>query len=160
MHILILIISFQEKVKNYFLFSVIFFYKFSRFTPKNPKRPNGQSANMAHFVAFFISFQKIIPSKIPPGRGTGVIGGSRTKRCYNRESKTFLCTSDKAGFFSNKKYDSYKCWTCTEFSEAFTFLMENIYLQFDGTGNQQVVGILMGTYCATKRNFMSNLQKS
>ena len=33
---------------------------------------------MAHFVAFFISFQKIIPSKIPPGGGTGVIGGSRT----------------------------------------------------------------------------------
>ena len=51
------------------------------FYPKNPKRPNGQSANMAHFVAFFISFQKIIPSKIPPGGGggTGVIGGSRTK---------------------------------------------------------------------------------
>ena len=33
------------------------------FYPKNPKRPNGQSANMAYFVAFFISFQKIIPSK-------------------------------------------------------------------------------------------------
>ena len=33
---------------------------------------------MAYFVAFFISFQKIIPSKIPPG-GTGVLGGSRTK---------------------------------------------------------------------------------
>ena len=61
---------------------------------------------------------------------------------------------------SAKEYDSYKCWTCTEFSEAFTFLMEDIYLQFDGTGNKQVVGILIGTYCATKRNFMSNLQKS
>ena len=22
------------------------------------------------------------------------------------------CTSDKAGFFSKKKYDSYECWTC------------------------------------------------
>ena len=32
---------------------------------------------MAHFVAFLINFQKIIPSKIPPW-GTGVIGGSRT----------------------------------------------------------------------------------
>ena len=28
--------------------------------------------------------------------------------CFNRESKTYLCTSFKAGFFSNKKYDSYK----------------------------------------------------
>ena len=72
MHILIFIISFQEKVKNYFLFSVIFCIN-SHVLPKNPKRPNGQSANMAHFVAFFISFQKIIPSKIPPGGEQGLL---------------------------------------------------------------------------------------
>ena len=40
---------------------------------------------MAHFVAFFISFQKIIPSKIPPGGGTGVIGGSRTTCSASQE---------------------------------------------------------------------------
>ena len=47
---------------------------------------------------------------------------SLVNRCFNRESKTYLCTSDKAGFFSNKKYDSYKCWTCAELCEVFTFL--------------------------------------
>ena len=83
---------------------------------------------------------------------------------------TYLCTSDKAGFFSNKTYDSYKCWTCTEFSEAFTFLMENIYVQFGDMVYQQIVGIPMGTNCAPliadlflycyERDFMSNLQKS
>ena len=52
---------------------------------------------------------------------------SLVKWCFDRESKTYLCTSAKAGFFSNKKYDSYACWTCTELCEAFTFLMENIY---------------------------------
>ena len=52
--------------------------------------------------------------------------------CFNRESKSYLCNSDKAGFFSNKKYDSYKCWTCAEICEGFTFLMENIYVQFEG----------------------------
>ena len=41
--------------------------------------------------------------------------------CFNRESKSCLCTSLKAGFFSNKKYDSYRCWSCAEFCEAFTF---------------------------------------
>ena len=41
--------------------------------------------------------------------------------CFNRESKPYLCTSDKAGFFSNKKYDSFKCWTCAEMREVFTF---------------------------------------
>ena len=55
------------------------------------------------------------------------------KWCFSKESKTYICTSDKAGFFSNKKYDSYACWICTALCEAFTFLMENIYVQFDGT---------------------------
>ena len=32
--------------------------------------------------------------------------------------------TEKAGIFSNKKYESYKCWTCAELCEAFTFLME------------------------------------
>ena len=39
--------------------------------------------------------------------------------CFNRESKTYLCNSDKAGFFSNKKYDSYRCWTCARSCEFF-----------------------------------------
>ena len=86
------------------------------------------------------------------------------------KSKSYLCTSAKAGFFSNKKYDSYACWTCTELCEAFTFLIENIYVQFDGMVYQQIVGIPMGTNCAPliadlflycyERDFMSNLQKS
>ena len=90
--------------------------------------------------------------------------------CFNRESKSYLCTSLKAGFFSNKKYDSYRCWSCAELCEAFTFLMENIYVQFDGMVYQQIVGIPMGTNCAPliadlflycyERDFMSDLQKS
>ena len=39
------------------------------FNPKNPKRPNHQSANMAHFVTFCIGFQKNIPLQNPPGGG-------------------------------------------------------------------------------------------
>ena len=76
----------------------------------------------------------------------------------------------RQGFISNKKYDSYKCWSCAELCEAFTFLMENIYVQFDGMVYQQIVGIPMGTNCAPlitdlflycyERDFMSDLQKS
>ena len=54
--------------------------------------------------------------------------------------------------------------------KLFTFLMENIYVQFDGMVYQQIVGIPMGTNCAPliadlflycyERDFMSNLQKS
>ena len=69
--------------------------------------------------------------------------------CVSTEShKTYLCTSVKAGVFSNKKYDSYKCWSCAELCEVFTFLMENIYVQFDGMVYQQIVGIPMDNNCA------------
>ena len=44
-----------------------FLHNFFMFYPKNPKRPNRQSANMAHFVAFCIGFQKNIPLQNPPG---------------------------------------------------------------------------------------------
>ena len=41
-----------------------------------------------------------------------------------------------------------RCWSCAELCEAFTFLTENKYVQFDGMVYQQIVGIPMGTYCA------------
>ena len=59
--------------------------------------------------------------------------------CFNRESKSYLCTSLKAGFFSNKKYDSYRCWSCAELCEAFTFLMENIYTHRQKLSNSKLV---------------------
>ena len=46
------------------------------------------------------------------------------------------------------KYDSYICWTYTEFIEALTFRMENTYVQFDHMVYQYKVRIPMGTNCA------------
>ena len=91
--------------------------------------------------------------------------------CVSTESQNRPSVRRKSRiFFSNKNYDSYTCWTCTEFCGAFTFCMENIYLQFDGMIYQQMAGISMGTnfapliadlflYCY-ERKFISNLQKS
>ena len=57
-----------------------------------------------------------------------------------------------------------------ELCEAFIFLMENIYVQFDGMVYEQIVVIPMGTYCAPniadlflycyERDLMSELHKS
>ena len=89
---------------------------------------------------------------------------------FQQRVKTYLCTLDKAGIFSKQKYDSYKCWTCAELCEAFTFLIDNIYVQFEDVVYQQIVGIPMGTKCAPliadlflfcyEWDFMSNLHKS
>ena len=72
--------------------------------------------------------------------------------------------------FSNKKFDSHRCWSCAELCEAFTFHMENIYVQFDGMVYQQIVGIPMGTNCVPliadlflycyERDFISDFHKS
>ena len=62
----------------------------------------------------------------------------------NRESK-----HTKSRFFSTKKYDTYKCLICTEFCEVFTFLVENIYVQFEDRVYQQIVWVpYIGKSCA------------
>ena len=81
--------------------------------------------------------------------------------CFNKESKSYLCTSLTAGFFSKKKYDSYRCWSCTELCEDLLSSWKTY---------QQIVGIPMGTNCAPliadlflycyERKFMSDLHKS
>ena len=93
---------------------------------------------------------------------------SLVKWWFNRESKTYLCSSDKARFSSNKKYDSYTCWTCTEFYGVFTFLVES-YMCNLMSWYTKIFGITIGTNCVPllidlflycyERDFMSNLQK-
>ena len=55
---------------------------------------------------------------------TGVSTESQNVTLYFRQSR----------LFSNKKYDSYKCWTCAELCEALNFRMQNTYVQFEGHG--------------------------
>ena len=67
---------------------------------------------------------------------------------FQQSQKRTSVLLTKRAFFSNKKYDSYECMTCAELCEAFTFLIDNIYVQFEGMVYQQIVGIPMGTNCA------------
>ena len=91
------------------------------------------------------TIQSIYSGKMFPAKRTSV---SQTKR-------SFLAT---------------RKLTYIELCEAFTFLKENIYVQFEGMVYQQIVGIHMGTTCAPliadwflfcyERDFMSYLHKS
>ena len=60
------ILAFRKKLKIISYFQWVL-HNFFMFYPKNPERPNRQSANMAHFVAFLWAFRKIYPCKIPRG---------------------------------------------------------------------------------------------
>ena len=78
------------------------------------------------------------------------------KMVFQQRVKNVPLYFDKAGFFSNKKYDS--CWTCTEFCEAFTFPVKNIYVHFDDLVYQQIVGDSYGhKLCSTCSRLISIL---
>ena len=91
------------------------------------------------------------------------------KWCFDRERKTYICTSESKGFFSSTDYKSYKSWTCSDLCNALSFLLDNIYVRFGEDLYKQVVGIPMGTNCAPlvadlflytyEKEFIQNLQK-
>ncbi len=53
-------------------------------------------------------------------------------------------------FFSVEPYKKpdYVAWTQTEFAQAFSFLIDNIYVKFDDNIYRQTLGIPMATDCA------------
>ena len=57
---------------------------------------NFQGSQISHFV--FSTLYTSLPHDLIKEKVLSLF-----KWCFNRESKTYLCTSDKAGFFSNKK---------------------------------------------------------
>ena len=74
----------------------------------------------------------------------------------------------RQGFLATRNMTRINVGLCRELCEAFTLLMENIYVQFDGMVYQQIVGIPMGTNCAPliadlflycyERDFMSDFK--
>ena len=70
-------------------------------------------------------------------------------------------------FFTSEKPKKYHAWSCQNVCDALTFLLDNIFIQFGTKLYRQVVGIPMGTNCASlvadlflfcyERDFMMSL---
>ena len=124
-------------------------------------------AKLSGFSSIFFRFNYLIPSLPHDLIREKVL--SLVKLCSTERQN---CTSvlQIRRVFSNKKYDSYKCWTCTEFSDDFILLMKNIYVKFEGMVCQQIIRIPLDTnrdpfkadlfWNCYEMDFMSNLQKS
>ena len=93
------------------------------------------------------------------------------KLTFSRECKTYLGTHEHKSFFTDKFYDkNYKSWTCNEICSALTYLIDNMFVEFENKVYRQIIRIPMGTNCATliadlflycyERHFMDNLAKS
>ena len=68
---------------------------------------------------------------------------------YKKEGKLNLACNDKKAFFTSADhYTGYYLWSCQNVCDALSFLLDNIYIRFGTKSYRQIVGILMGTYCA------------
>ncbi len=61
-----------------------------------------------------------------------------------------MCLAIEHSFLLNlTKKPGYVAWTQTEFIQAFTYLIDNIYVKFGDNLYRQTLGIPIGTDCAT-----------
>ena len=66
------------------------------------------------------------------------------ERIFQREGSPYMACNDINAFFTSEKPKTYHAWSCQNVCDALTFLLDNIYIQFDTKLYRQVVGIPMG----------------
>ena len=69
---------------------------------------------------------------------------------YKKEGKLYLACKDKKAFFTSADhYRGYHLWSCQNVCDALSFLLDNIYIRLGIKLYRQIVGIPMGTNCAS-----------
>ena len=71
------------------------------------------------------------------------------ERTFQREGSPYLACNNRNAFFTSEKPTKNHAWTCQNVCNALTFLLDNIFIRFGTKLYRQVVGISMGTYCAS-----------
>ena len=89
------------------------------------------------------------------------------KRIFKIECTLYLACNDKKAFFTSTNHRGYKCWSCQNVCDAFSYLLDNIYIRFGNKLFRQIVGFPMGKNCAPlvadfflicyERDFMTSL---
>ena len=71
------------------------------------------------------------------------------ERTFQREDSLYIACNDMIVFFTSDAVRNYNLWSCQKVCEALTFLLDNIYIRFGSKLCRQIVGIPMGTNCAS-----------
>ena len=71
------------------------------------------------------------------------------ERAFQREGSAYFACNDRNAFFTSENLKKYHAWSCQNVCDALTFLLDNIFIRFGTKLYRQVVGILMGTNCAS-----------
>ena len=91
------------------------------------------------------------------------------ERIFQREGSLYIACNDNNAFFTSDAVRNYNLWSCQKVCEALTFLLDNIYIRVGSKLYRQIVGITMGTNCASlvadlflfcyERDFMLSLSE-
>jgi hypothetical protein len=73
---------------------------------------------------------------------------SLIEKTFAREKCSYLALNTKTAFFTNQMLDNYIIWTGLDFCAALTFLLDNLFVEFNGKIFKQIIGVPMGTNCA------------
>ena len=68
---------------------------------------------------------------------------------FNREGSLYLACNDTNAFFTSEQPKRYKLWSCQKTCDALHHLLDNIFIRFGSKLYRQIVGIPMGTNCAS-----------
>ena len=66
-----------------------------------------------------------------------------------QEGARYIACNERQAFFTSGDTKRYKQWSCQNMCKAFIYLLDNIYIRFGSKLYRQIVGILMGTNCAS-----------
>ena len=67
----------------------------------------------------------------------------------NREGSLYLACNERNAFLTSEQHKRYKLWSCQKMCIALHYLLDNVFIRFGSELYRQIVGIPMGTNCAT-----------
>ena len=68
---------------------------------------------------------------------------------FKREGSSYIACNERQAFFTSEDTKRYKLWSCQNVCEALIYLLDNIYIRFGAKLYRQIIGIPMGTNCAS-----------
>ena len=71
------------------------------------------------------------------------------KKIFKKVGTLDIACKDKKAFFTSTDHRGYKLWSCQKVCYALSFLLDNIYIRYGNKLYRQIVGIPMGTNCAS-----------
>ena len=69
---------------------------------------------------------------------------------FQRDGSLYVDCTDINALFTSEEHKWYTLWSCQKVCEALNILLYNIYMRFGTKLYRQIVGIPMGTNCASR----------